>query len=73
MTSGKVHRNNDLGAVAPDDTYVTEQKVCPHMLHPGRCGLCLREKHFKKINEQVTESERSGLSSIVKGEMVMPD
>jgi hypothetical protein len=58
MTSRKLHRNNDLGAVASDDKYVIEQKVCPHMLRPGRCGLCLREKHFKRINEEMTESEK---------------
>jgi hypothetical protein len=62
MTSGEAHRNNDLGAVAADDTYVTEQIACPHMVHPERCGLCLREKHFKKIYEGITESEKRLLS-----------
>jgi hypothetical protein len=65
--------SDDLGAVSSDDTYLIEEKVCPHMLHPGRCGLCLREKHFKKINDEITESERSDFSSVVKGEIVSPD
>ena len=65
--------SDDLGAVASDDMHVTEQKVCPHMVHPERCGLCLREKHFKKINDEMTESERNDFSSVVKGEIVSPD
>ena len=73
MTSRRLLRSDDLRAVALDDKSVIEQKVCPHMVHPGRCGLCLREKHFKKINEEMTESGRSDFSSIVKGEMTLPD
>jgi hypothetical protein len=48
-------------------------KSCQHTLRPNRWGLGLRQKHFKKIYEEMTESSKSDFSSVDKGEMASPD
>jgi len=51
-------KNKNLKVVALDGKYIDDQGVCPHMLRHDRCGLCLRENHYKKIYERVTEWEK---------------
>ncbi len=49
-------KENHILVVSNDKT--TEgREICPHMLQPDRCGLCLREKHYKKMSEQIQQSK----------------
>jgi hypothetical protein len=43
--------------VVPNDKAIEGREICPHMLQPDRCGLCLHEKHYKEISEQIQQSK----------------
>jgi hypothetical protein len=54
MSSKK--ENHEVAASLEKDAI--NQKVCPHMLRPDRCGLCLYEKHYKEMREELGRSEK---------------
>ncbi len=49
-------KENDI-LVVPNDKAIEGREICPHMLQPDRCGLCLREKHDKEVSEQIQQSK----------------
>jgi hypothetical protein len=67
MTSRGPHENDCLGAIPSDDKAISRRETCPHMLRPDRCGVCLHDRHVKRIYEEMTESEKRLLKGGVRG------
>jgi hypothetical protein len=53
-------KNRDIKSAVPKVRYPPSEKPCPHMLRPDRCGLCLREKHYKEMYGGLAEEETRG-------------
>jgi hypothetical protein len=51
-------KKENLKSVVSKEQHGHSDKTCPHMLRPDRCGLCLRERHYKQMYERMTELEK---------------